>query len=303
MLRDRTLTTLIIVVVFAAVFAIPAYADFTSKSLDGKGQNAGMKLEAGGGMVLCGEKSEGEASVLWTLAKEEAAAILTDVQKWGLCSVTAGSEKGEATSNSCELEVVQPKEEKTVLGSVHSACEFTYKACEIKLESAPNRNREGVGLYDSGEKSENLILGYSMKHITTSVNSSCEAVGIKATKEATLETMMEADSVVAQRPPSEFVIGTSVHKFAMVNQKAKITVINATEKAKLMPSSLLSFEFMIEQGKAYEPEGLANCIVPYEAKESCVFEVKFVGPLGTFNFMAVTVEGANGTPSRLFLDG
>ncbi len=285
-----------------------AYAEFSAKNADGKGQVVGMKLEGGGVRVSCSEKAENEALVLWKIKKGEEVTkvgptLLLKDEKWGLCFAKAGlEEEVEATVGSCELEVAQPHEEAGVLASVHSTCTASFGGCEVKLEPTGNKERKSVKLGFGGEKAENTMLAFSLSSVLTKVNSQCETLGIKGTSKATATDFAEMQRVLPQLPSPEFIVTAAKKRFEAVNEKLPVVVNNTTMTNNLMPAEVSVNEHSLTAVGVYAAEKLAECIRPYNSKENCTFEVKYKGP-SRAALVQVTVESPNKDQDWLYMAG
>jgi hypothetical protein len=236
--------------VFFFAGATVAMAEFQSTGKGSSGTTAMFAAEVKGGGVQAKGNPE------WEVEKEGKASLKgpslhLKLKTWGTCSSEVAQIKRSASSNECELETHQSKEEEKVPTTVESGCTFTIEGCEVKIEPKENGERKSASVAFNGEEDENLSLEFEVTGITTTVSGSCGSLGIKSTHEAELIGAIDAQQVApGGQPASEFRLvfppGTMPYITRVNGQvevllaNAQATVVNGPGVARFTSNELLN---------------------------------------------------------------
>jgi hypothetical protein len=251
MIRQMTMVFgLLTVTSVLAATASPAFAEFTSHTESTEGSITGfaLNIEEIGGTINCGSLESGPA---WQIRKggtpaEVGSVLALKFESLAKCVLeyTEGEKVKEvnATSNKCEWEISEPGQENAVALTVVSTCIVKpelAKACEVKIEPKENKNRETVGLFDTGETSESLDINLDLTKVTvTATGEGCTSAGIKSTSSAKVSGALEAKQVQPGMAAPQFILTspTVPVTFKAVNQKREVSVVNISAGAFATPT-------------------------------------------------------------------
>jgi hypothetical protein len=281
MSRSRYYGAFVLAVVACCVVAASASGEFESpkKETTGKGEAYELRLEAGGGTVLC---RGGTTKLTWTIEQEGKATVkggslLSDLENAGECTAESSElTSSKATFGECKLEVKQPKAEEEVLGRLTKTCTITAGSCEIELEGKENEHLERIALDAGGTEDENLFLEPLVNNIATTTKGTCP--GIKGTKSGRLTGIVELQEDESSLRP-EFVLSVSPKRYTVKGEGGKVKIINVGAAAQ-RPSEWVrhmspggTFEINAAQEQMCEEK-------VYARDESCEFGIEWPGDRG-----------------------
>jgi hypothetical protein len=189
MIRAKMLAVLAGMIATLAITAVPASAEFQSKTTKGNSSSGAVVLEGGGGTLEC-SSTEGE----WTIlnASKEAATkgstLSLNIKKFNGCKVKSSEVKeAKPVVKECTLHLTQAAGETKAKGSVATECTvkttILFFTCVLTVPIEKESPRVNFGLETNilSNSGQNQIVEAADTGITTEAKGVCP--GIKNTTE------------------------------------------------------------------------------------------------------------------------